>query len=252
MINILEIYNFFNTVYSWYMWIGIIVVILIVTAVISKITKRWGIFGIPAGVLIPLLIICIIGSFNPKGSGSFDYYKRQEIEKLGLTYNKYNGSYEDETIHLFVSYDLKIGSTYKLIEECTEFYCIDRNIDILKIFIKDRLDLHLIDGYLLDYSEVTNKDAHIEFNYNDKGIYITYYKDTRKIEYTIDYRERFYDKEGKEVVNKEDEITIEHYPNCSDYLDSSLILSIYGDSLDKFDLYESGSTHIYRRKEKRA
>ncbi len=248
MINILEIYNFRNTVYSWYMWIGIIVLILLITLIISAKTKKWGIFGIPAGILIPLLIICIIGSFNPKGSGSFDYHKREEIEKLGLTYNKYNGSYEDDTIHLFVSYDPKIGSTYKLIEECNEVICIDRDIDILKIFTKERVNFHLINDYLFDYSEVTSKDAHIEFNYDNQGIYVTYYKDTRKLEYTIDYRERFYDTEGKEVVNREDEITIEHYPGCRDYLDSALIIGIYGKSLNEFELYESGNTHIYRIK----
>jgi hypothetical protein len=219
MINILEIYNFRNTVYSWYMWIGIIVAILVVTAVISKITKKWGIFGIPAGILIPLLIICIIGSFNPKGSGSFDYSTREKIESLGLTYNKYNGSYEDETIHLFVSYDPKIGSTYKLIEECTTYGCIEKDTNILSLFTIQKVNLIRVYDYLSDYAKATNKDAHIEFNFNKKGIYITLDKNANKIEYSIDYRERYYDSEQKEKINREDEITIEHYQGYNYYLD---------------------------------
>ena len=249
MINILEIYNFGSTVYAWYIWIAIIIGILLITAIISKVTKHWGIFAIPAGILVPVLIICIIGSFNSENSGGFSLEERKQINNLVfLTYNKYNGSYELGDLHLYASYDNEIGRTYNIIDKCSGECSLDKHSDILKIFIKKSIDLTYINNYLMNYTDKTNSNSSIKFNVKGKGVTISYDKDTNTMKYNVDYRDRYYGNDEKEPIIRKDEITIVHYDGYDELLDALLINSIFNESTDNFEVTTVNDTYIYRRK----
>ena len=249
MINILEIYNYGSTVYVWYMWITIIIIILALTALISKITKHWGIFAIPAGILVPVLIICIIGSFNTENSGGFDLDDRKEISSLGfLSYNKHNGSYENGDLHLFANYDPNIGRTYKFIDKCSGECNLDNHSAILKVLINKKIDLKFINYYLMSYTLNTNNDANIKFNVNEKGVTISYDRETNTIEYNVDYRERFYDKDEKEPVIRDDEVTIVHFDDYDSTLDELIIQDIFNEEIDNFEVTTVNDTYTYKRK----
>ena len=93
-------------------------------------------------LIIPL-IICIIGFFNPKGSGGFDYNMRKEIETLGYTYNKYNGSYEKYVDKEILGIDLAslinqvVNENEKNdVQKNQNGYYIDNGIDSIKIDLK--------------------------------------------------------------------------------------------------------------------
>ena len=250
MVNSLIIYNFSNTIYSWLTAIGVIIGIIILLLLISIITKKRGLFFIPLGILIIPLIICIIGFFNPKGSGGFDYNMRKEIETLGYTYNKYNGSYEKSNIHFFIGYDYKTGAYAKIIESCNSpSYCSSyEHSNLLKLYVKKNINLDNMIAYLNEYSNRRENDSNISFSVN--GIYINvFYRYKEKvIDYFIDYRNKTYDKEGKEVINRDDGIIIEHYEGYDNQLDSKIISDIFNHPVDMFNLVINDSTYSYNSK----
>ena len=247
MVNNLTIYNFSNTIYSWLTIIGVIIGILFLFLFISIKTKKRGLFIIPLSILIIPFIICIIGFFNPKGSGGFDYHMRKEIEKLGFTYNKYNGSYEKSNIHFYIDYDFKTGSYAKIIETCNNpSVCSSlEHESLLKLYINKNINLDSMLTYLNNYSMKRENDSNIVFTINGITINVFYRYKEKKIEYLIDYRKKSYDSEGKEIIDNEDSIIIEHYEEYDNQLDSKIIEEIYNYPINMFHLEISDNVYSY-------
>ena len=243
------VYNIEGSSLTWYISIGVIVVMLLLAGFVAKVQKRPGIFGVAFGVLIVPLIVCFIGLSNPKTSGSFDYNTRQRIEQLGyLTYNQSNGSYEYKNMHLYVNNDLNIGRTYKLSDICLKECDTTYHTEILDVFLYKKINLAVVYRYLVDYSNVMRSDSMIEFNTEGKTISVIYKRESGKIEYTIDYRDRYYDNNKEEKIERYPEISISHYDNYDTGFDELILKSIYNTGSKDFDLTVINSTYRYKMK----
>ena len=254
MFNSLAIYNFRNTIYFWLLIIGILALLILVFLIFSILSKKWNIFRISFALLSMPLIICVIGFFNSKGSGGFEYNIRNKLDYLGYTYNKYNGSYEKYKIHFFKSFDFKTGVYAKIIDNCIIIHSYDDNMpvcsyreysDLLNIYTNKRINLYSVMQYLGTYTSKYERDSHLSFSVNGILINVFYRYDKSMIEFLIDYREKSYDKEGIEKVNRGDSLIIEHFDGYDEEIDKSMINELFNEPYESFDLDISDNVYTY-------